>query len=139
MRTPAQIVTDTIRDSKQIPRVVALTLVVAQIIDEKIVDFNLVALTNEAAALAQLTEMVNAGWLAIGVYIITASSSGQARQVSSGPLREFLGDLQVEKFLIDPVDRSPLYFKAAESADWTPIKRVNWVSDRQKKPPRFSA
>jgi hypothetical protein len=138
MRTPPQIVVDTIRDAKTIPRLVAVTLVVVQMIEGKIADFSLVALTSEAAALAQLTEMVNAGWMAIGVYVITASGSGQARQISSGPLREFVGDRQVEKFLTDLVQHSPLYYKAAESPDWTPIRRVKWVRDRQKKP-RFSA
>jgi hypothetical protein len=139
MRTPAQIVAETIRDAKTIPRLVALTLVVAQSIEGKIADFYLVALTSEAAALAQLTQMVNAGWMAIGVYMITASSTGQARQISCGPLREFRGDPQVEKFLTDLVDLSPLYYKVAESLDGTPIGRLSWGGDRQTNPRRFSA
>jgi hypothetical protein len=138
MRTPAQIVEETIEDSKTIPHLVALTLVVVQMVEGRIADFNLVALTSEALALARLTEMVDAGWTAIGVYIITTSSSGQVRQVSSGPLREFVGDPQVERFLTYLVDRSPLYYKAAESLDWTCVRRVKRARDR-KKPPRFSA
>jgi hypothetical protein len=139
MRPPAQIVAETVRDAKTIPRLVALTLVLVQMIEGKIADFNLVALTGEAAALAELTEMVKDGWMAIGVYIITASSSGQARQISCGPLREFIGDAQVEKFLTNLVDCSPLYYKAAESLDWTPISRLKWVGDGRTKPARFSA
>jgi hypothetical protein len=64
MRTPAKIVSGTIRDSKAIPRLVVLTLILVQMVDGRIVDFNLVALTSEAAAIRQLTEMVNAG----GIY-----------------------------------------------------------------------
>jgi hypothetical protein len=104
----------------------------------KIADFNLVALTSEAAALAQLTEMVNAGWIPIGVYIVTASSSGQAR-ISSGPVRELVGEPQVEKFLTDLVNRSPLYSEETESADWTCTRPVKQVRNRQKKPSRYQA
>jgi hypothetical protein len=138
MRTPVQIISDTLRDAKTTPGVVALTLVVVQMLEGKIADFNLVFLTSEAAAVAQLTELVNAGWTAIGVYIVTASSGAAAQRVSSGPLREFVGDRQVEKFLTALVDRSSLYCKDIEGIDWSRIRRINWGRDR-KKPPRFSA
>jgi hypothetical protein len=137
MRTPAQIIADTVKDAKQIPHVLTLALVVVQMIEGKIADFDLVALMNEAAALAQFTQLVNAGWVAIGVYIIAGSRSGKAHRISSGPLREFKGDAQVEKFLTDLVDRIPVYDEA-ESADSLPLRQIR-VIDRQKKRPRFSA
>jgi hypothetical protein len=135
MRTPAQIISDTAKDAKNIPGLVAMTLVVVQMIEGKIAAFNFVALTSEAAALAELTEMIKTGWIAIGVYIITASSNGQVRQVSSGPLREFIGNAQVVKFLTDLVDCSAVYYKAPESPGWTRVRRLKQVRNRQNRAP----
>jgi len=140
MRTPAEIVFDTIRDSKTIPgRLLALTLVLVQFIEGKIADFTLVALTSEAAAVAQVTKMVDTGWVAIGVYIVTGSGSEQARQISSGPLREFTGDSHVEKFLTDLVHCSSFHYEDAESVGGIRLIGLDRARDAQKKRPRFSA
>jgi hypothetical protein len=127
MRTPAQLIADTMVDAKGITRLQILALVVVQIVEQKIVDFDLVVLENEAAALAQLSARVNAAWVAVGVFAVV-TLAGQIH-VLGGPIREFKNDPQVVKFLIDLVNSSHAYYAQTQAPTGGPRRRPVQVKD----------
>jgi hypothetical protein len=127
MRTPAQLITDTMVDAKGITRLQILALVVVHVVEQKIVDFDLVVLESEAAALARLSALVNAAWVAVGVFAVV-TLAGQIH-VLGGPIREFKNDPQVVKFLIDLVNSSHAYYTQTQAKTGRPRGRPAQVKD----------